>query len=100
MVLTNKYFFVDGKSISEELIQKFDLRNNSRNLRFSHTENGDVLNFCELMGLILLSSAVAIQSLPMIAGAEKTVRLSVVRANIGLTGFAHRHSKACLLQIR
>ena len=60
MVLTNKYFFVDGKSISEELIQKFDLRNNSRNLRFSHTENGDVLNF---VGFVILGEEVLI-SLP------------------------------------
>lgn len=54
------FFRLDGKGIEPELIEKFKLRNHSRNLRYSYSENCEVLNF---VGFILSDNMMLI-SLP------------------------------------
>ena len=46
MVKMNEPVFkIDGELIETELIEKFKLRNFSRNLRFSYAKNAEVINF-------------------------------------------------------
>lgn len=45
MSMTNVNFEIDGEEVSNQIIEKYLLKNNTRNLRFSYKTNSDVINF-------------------------------------------------------
>lgn len=45
MIKPNFDFEIDGEEVSDSIIEKYLLKNNTRNLRFSYKTNSDVINF-------------------------------------------------------
>lgn len=44
-MIENSFFYMDGDVVNEDVVERFDLRKHSRNLRYSTTKKNDVISF-------------------------------------------------------